>query len=59
MELSEMVKRARGARTQAELAEELGVSPQAVSQWETGAYEPSSKNLEKLGIKLKYVLEVS
>lgn len=56
MELPDMVKRARGERTQAELAEELGVTPQAVSQWETGANDPSIANLKRLGIEVRYVL---
>lgn len=59
MELREMVKQARGDRTQAEVAELLGVTTQAVSNWETGANEPSITNLRKLGIELEYILAAS
>jgi transcriptional regulator with XRE-family HTH domain len=56
MELKELVKKARGERTQAEVAKQLGVTPQAVSQWETGATNPSQENLKELGIETRYVI---
>jgi transcriptional regulator with XRE-family HTH domain len=34
--------------TQSDLARELGVSPQAVSAWETGSVQPRPRNLKKL-----------
>jgi transcriptional regulator with XRE-family HTH domain len=56
MELKELVKKARGERTQADIAKQLGVTPQAVSQWETGATNPSPQNLKELGIEMRYVI---
>ena len=57
MDLKAIVREARGSKTQAQIAQELGVSPQAVSQWETGATIPSVDNLKRLGIEpLKIVL---
>lgn len=57
MELSEIIKKLRGDKTQAEFAEELGVSKQAVSQWETGSTEPSDKIRAALGIQTQYLLQ--
>ena len=42
------ILRRRAGYTQERLAEELGVSRQAVSKWETGASEPSTANLRAL-----------
>lgn len=36
--------------TQAEMAEQLGVRQQTVSEWETGAYEPRGASRTVLGI---------
>lgn len=44
--LTELRKRSK--LTQSEVAEELGVSRQAVSRWETGEIVPSAKNLRRL-----------
>ncbi len=50
MSLSEQIAEARRAKklTQAELAERIGVSTEAVSKWERGAYEPGSDKLTLL-----------
>lgn len=40
--------RKKSGLTQAEVAEELGVSRQAVSRWETGEISPSVENLRRL-----------
>ncbi len=44
--LAELRKKSK--LTQSEVAEELGVSRQAVSRWETGEMIPSAKNLRRL-----------
>ncbi|MBN9126445.1 MAG: helix-turn-helix transcriptional regulator, partial [Nitrosospira sp.] len=38
---------------QSELAELLGVTPQAVQQWESGATQPRGKRLNKIAEVLK------
>jgi phage repressor protein C with HTH and peptisase S24 domain len=48
MSLSERLKSIRGTRSQVEFASLMGVSAQAISQWENGKTEPSRENLEKL-----------
>lgn len=50
MALSETIKRAREKHgfSQEFIAEQLGVSRQAVSKWETGQSQPSMKNLRRL-----------
>ena len=50
MSLGERIRKARQAKklTQAKLAEKIGVSNEAVSSWERGAYEPSPENLAAL-----------
>ncbi len=40
--------RKKSGLTQSEVAEELGVSRQAVSRWETGEISPSVENLRRL-----------
>lgn len=54
MTIAERIKKARGARdlTQRDLAEAVGVSPQAVQQWEKGGTSPRGTRLEKLGAAL-------
>ena len=51
MELAQRLAEARKARglSQAEAAERLGVSRQAISRWETGAGIPTLDNLMQLG----------
>lgn len=51
MELAQRLAEARKARglSQAEAAERLGVSRQAISRWETGAGIPALDNLMQLG----------
>ena len=40
-----MALRKAAGMTQEQVAERLGVSPQAVSKWETGTADPSTSNL--------------
>lgn len=49
------IKRARifAELSQTELAEKVGVTPGAVSQWESGATKPSAKRLKRLAKALK------
>ena len=46
MQLKQLRKAA--GLTQRELGDRVGVSPQAVTQWETGVKRPSVENLTKL-----------
>ena len=57
MELKQIIRRIRGDRTQAELANELNVSIQAVSQWETGSTKPSPETMKNLGIQTHFVID--
>lgn len=43
------IRLARGKRTQRELAADLGVSAQQVSDWERGDYRPNDGNLIRIG----------
>lgn len=54
MTIAERIKKARAGRdlTQRDLAEAVGVSPQAVQQWEKGETSPRGHRLEKLGAAL-------
>jgi transcriptional regulator with XRE-family HTH domain len=38
--------------TQDELAKKIGVTPTAISHWETGSKRPRAKNIRKLAIAL-------
>ena len=38
----------KGKLTQADLSKKLGVAPNTISRWETGFYEPSFDQIEKL-----------
>lgn len=57
MGIGNNIKRLRTARklSQEYLADELGVSRQAVSKWETGQTEPTAKNL----VQLAHLFEVT
>ena len=50
MVVGQQIAEARKAKgmTQASLADEVGVSAEAISKWEKGAYSPSGENEEKL-----------
>lgn len=56
MELSDIIKRRRGAMTQSEFARYCGVHRQLVYQWERGKSKPSDAIMEYLGIRVKYVV---
>lgn len=55
--------RKREGLSQAEVSEELDVSRQAVTKWETGASRPSTENLQSLSklynVPLEYLLDES
>lgn len=46
--LGRAIRRHRGRMTQAELADRLGVSQSAVSQWETGTTEVTAEHMIRL-----------
>ena len=50
MDLGSIIAKARKdlQMTQLELAEEIGVSAEAISKWEKGVYQPNPDNLEQL-----------
>lgn len=48
------LKKVRGDRTQAEFGAFLGITKQAVTQYEAGDIKPSQKVLDKLGIEKMY-----
>ena len=50
MEIGKLIAKARKDRdlTQFDLAEKIGVSPEAVSKWEKGAYKPGPEHMDKL-----------
>jgi len=50
-ELPEYIKRLRGKRTQEEFGKILGVSKQAVTQYESGATQPKSEILSLMGLE--------
>lgn len=50
-QLPAYLKKVRGDRTQAEFGALLGVSKQAVTQYETAVTQPGPKVLKKLGIE--------
>jgi transcriptional regulator with XRE-family HTH domain len=53
-DLPAYIRKLRGARTQAQYGEELGISKQAVTQYENGSTQPKSEILAKLGIERCY-----
>lgn len=60
MELSERITRWRESRepriTKAELARRVGVSIEAVIQWENGTTQPAHSNVEKIAKALNLTL---
>jgi len=56
-ELPGYIKKLRGSLTQAEYGEQLGVSKQAVTQYENGMIQPKSEILAKLGIERCYRIQ--
>lgn len=53
-ELAKILRDKRGNRTQAEFAEWLGVSRQALIQFEKGTYPPGDAVLDKLDLEKTY-----
>ena len=55
MDIAKIIRegRERLNLNQSELAELVGVSPQAVQQWESGATQPRGKRLNKIAEVLK------
>ena len=53
-ELPAYIRTLRGTRTQAEFGGHLGVSKQAVTQYENGTTQPKSEILAKLGLSRCY-----
>ena len=51
--VGERLKTLRGHRTQGEVANALGVTPMAVSQWESGARTPSDDMKVKIAAYYK------
>ena len=51
--VGERLEKLRGARTQREVAEALGVTPMAVSQWENGLRMPSDDMKVKIAAYYK------
>ena len=51
--IGERLRALRGARTQAEVANALGVTPMAVSQWENGMRMPSDDMKVKIATYYK------
>ena len=51
--IGERLRSLRGARTQAEVANALGVTPMAVSQWENGLRMPSDDMKVKIAAYYK------
>jgi transcriptional regulator with XRE-family HTH domain len=56
-ELPAYIRKLRGAHTQAEYGALLGVSKQAVTQYENGSIQPKPEILAKLGIERCYRLQ--
>jgi DNA-binding XRE family transcriptional regulator len=42
------LRKARGQRSQSEIARAVGVKPQSVNEWESGKYLPDSRRVESL-----------
>ncbi len=51
----QLLKKKQGERTQKEMAEDIGVSPQYIHDVLTGARTPSDKILDYLGLKREIV----
>jgi DNA-binding transcriptional regulator YiaG len=56
MELKDIIKRRRGSMSQSEFAQFCGVHRQLVYQWEKGTSKPSKGMMDKLGIRVKYII---
>lgn len=55
--LIQVVKMARGNKSQRAFARELGVSATAVQHWERGDVIPETENLAKIGVRAGFTLE--
>lgn len=60
MKLSERINRWRESQklTKAELARRVGVSPEAVLQWEDSSTTPTTENVEKIATAIGVTLSV-
>jgi len=58
VELAKLIRQARGARTQEELAAKYKVTRQLVFLWEHGLSKPSPAIMKDLGIAVTYELKV-
>lgn len=56
--VGDRLKKLRGSRTQGEVAEALGVTPMAISQWENGLRMPSDDMKVKIAAYYKKTVMV-
>jgi DNA-binding XRE family transcriptional regulator len=52
--LGQLIREARGIKTQEKFAEEFNVSRQTIYLWEKGTFRPPDEALAKMGIKAVY-----